>query len=293
MAEPWRDIRDASFRGIAFACERITDEGGHALGVHEYPDKEGAAIEDGGRHPGRWSIDALFFGEDYLADLEAFQAALNERGVGELVHPFFAEAKQVAVETWSSPHEPDVDFGRCSFTVVEHTVEETHFVWGPEIASAPAMEAALLSTLEELDETRQSILGTASTSRSALETYRTWVRTARTAVETTEAQVEAQLRTAIAAVNSELAALEAIPASVAPVLDLLHQAAFQATELANLALAGQSRIIEYTVPAAMSVWELARNRFGSVARAQDILRLNELAHPALIAPGTVVRLHAV
>ena len=61
----WLSLLDASFRGVPFQVESITDKGEKSLAVHEYPYRPGAEVEDLGRKARVIPVKALFWGLSY------------------------------------------------------------------------------------------------------------------------------------------------------------------------------------------------------------------------------------
>ncbi len=96
----WIDnLLDASFRGITFEIVKADDSADRALVEHAYPYVDGADVEDLGRGARHVSVEAVFYGDDYEEQLQAFLEALdgkddqlNEEDArlgGYLVHPVF------------------------------------------------------------------------------------------------------------------------------------------------------------------------------------------------------------
>ncbi|MDH5633603.1 MAG: DNA circularization N-terminal domain-containing protein [Gammaproteobacteria bacterium] len=93
----WRDqLRPASFRGVAFRYEETDTELGRRNHLHEYPDRDLPYVEDLGRKAKTFSIEAYVIGDDYMAQRDALEAALDAEGPGELIHPRYG-ARNVSV----------------------------------------------------------------------------------------------------------------------------------------------------------------------------------------------------
>ncbi|KFB98502.1 phage tail/DNA circulation protein [Trabulsiella guamensis ATCC 49490] len=92
MAE-WEDLREASFRGVAFYL--VDSEGGSGRRAipRAYPKKEVGWTEDNGAVLTSQQIRGKLLGNNYQRDLEALLQALNTPGPGELVHPWFGIQK--------------------------------------------------------------------------------------------------------------------------------------------------------------------------------------------------------
>jgi prophage DNA circulation protein len=85
----WRDdLLTASWRGVPFFVTAAKTSLGRRADVHEYPAREDAYVEDLGRLARRYVIDGFVIGPDYLTQRQDLEAALEEVGPGELVHPY-------------------------------------------------------------------------------------------------------------------------------------------------------------------------------------------------------------
>ena len=85
----WHDgYLEASFRGVTFFVKRATTTGGRNTVDHVFPRREETDTEDLGGLPKKFTISAYLLGDFYFAQRESFEEALNEGGVGILVHPY-------------------------------------------------------------------------------------------------------------------------------------------------------------------------------------------------------------
>ncbi|MGE0333098.1 MAG: DNA circularization protein [Ramlibacter sp.] len=120
-------MQDAKFRGIAFEMLSVSDQGGHALAVHEYPYQDGAALDDQGAKGRQVRVKAIFRGDAYEEQLENFIHALNQRGAGQLVHPIFG-ALTVKVQEWVVDHSTEiVDGAVLAVTFLEDGLQQPVF----------------------------------------------------------------------------------------------------------------------------------------------------------------------
>lgn len=84
----WKDeLHDASFRGVAFECTSVGTSQAKTVSIQQAPYSNDASVEDMGNDPCRFSIEAMYTGEDYLNWRNALEAALLATGSGELIHP--------------------------------------------------------------------------------------------------------------------------------------------------------------------------------------------------------------
>lgn len=107
----WKEnLLDCSFRDVVFDVVGTRDVYGKAISVAEVPYVDGGTVSDLGGRPVPYSLQAVFFGDDYEDRLRAALAALNARGPGELVHPVYgviAAAVCVRAEVVHSAEAPD------------------------------------------------------------------------------------------------------------------------------------------------------------------------------------------
>ena len=92
----WKDkLRPASFRGVRFLVEAVAVEGGRRGPDFEFPDRDEPFAEDTGRRQRRYDIDAYLVGPDYFAAKKKLTQALEKKGPGDLVHPYYGRLRVV------------------------------------------------------------------------------------------------------------------------------------------------------------------------------------------------------
>lgn len=112
----WKDeLHDASFRGVFFECTSTDDSQSKTLAIHQAPYSDEAEIEDMGNDPRKISINAVFAGDNYLSGYYKLEAALNEKGSGELVHPIFG-IMNVQVSNYAVRHD-EQNYDSCVVTI--------------------------------------------------------------------------------------------------------------------------------------------------------------------------------
>lgn len=85
----WREqLTKPSFRGVPFETQVAGQDGGRRLHVLEFPRSDKHAVEDLGKRAKRHTVEAYVHGDNYMADRDRLVAALDQRGPGELVHPY-------------------------------------------------------------------------------------------------------------------------------------------------------------------------------------------------------------
>ncbi len=84
--------------------------------VHEYPKKkDGAYVEDMGPKVRTFTLTLFVLGDDVFAQRDAFEAALEKEGPGELIHPW--RGRMLVSVTDCRASETIEQGGRCSWTV--------------------------------------------------------------------------------------------------------------------------------------------------------------------------------
>lgn len=99
----WSDtLRPASFRGVPFGVFAASKEYGRSVITHVFPLRDKPFHEDMRRHTRAFSIDAFIVGADVVARARALEAALERRGAGQLVHPYYGTISVVALKSATS-----------------------------------------------------------------------------------------------------------------------------------------------------------------------------------------------
>lgn len=84
---------------MEFHIGSANQSGGRRLAVHEFPQRDGAKVEDLGRRPHGFDLDCLVIGANYDQARDALITALDASGPGSLVHPYRGTLT-VSVESW-------------------------------------------------------------------------------------------------------------------------------------------------------------------------------------------------
>ena len=85
----WRDkYRSGTFRGVPFRTRSATTEGGRRKKKREFAKREIGNSEDLGKKLKTFVLDLYVIGDDYFAQRDALEEALDAEGPGELVHPY-------------------------------------------------------------------------------------------------------------------------------------------------------------------------------------------------------------
>jgi len=122
-------LLNCSFRGIVFDVQRAQDNADRATAEHTYPYVDGADIEDTGRGPRVFNIDAIFYGSDYEQRLQKFLQALDQvAGSGELIHPIYGSIPKAQLRRRTVSHDAEgVDQCTVSMEFAESTPSNPFF----------------------------------------------------------------------------------------------------------------------------------------------------------------------
>lgn len=148
----WRqELRPASFRGLAFEVEGDTATFGRRTQVHEYPQRDKPWAEDLGRATRQINLTAFLIGDDYLRRRDALLAALETKGPGTLVHPWYGEL-QVSVREPASVTHSHRNGGMCEITLSFVEAGELQFPAAGASFGAQSLAAAdLLGDVSVMD----------------------------------------------------------------------------------------------------------------------------------------------
>ena len=97
----WNDrIREAGYTSpsgvrLTFGYENVQRSVGKKTTGFEFPDADGTFVQDLGHTGRKYPFRMFFWGEDYDLEVQAFEDALLERGVGRLDHPIYGSVDVV------------------------------------------------------------------------------------------------------------------------------------------------------------------------------------------------------
>lgn len=129
-------LRPASFRGVSFGVLGVQKEFGRRVITHVFPLRDQPFHEDMGRHPRAFAIDAFVIGADVVARARRLEAALEQKGPGLLVHPYYGALTVVALKSVTT------------FAAFEGRVARVQIAF--EEAGTAGMPAGILNTVAAL-----------------------------------------------------------------------------------------------------------------------------------------------
>lgn len=169
MSKPqWKlNLRHASFRDIPFYFDSSEFKAGRKTVVHDFPKRDLVTIEDMGRATREFSITAYFLGSDYQDYRDAFINAIEQKGAGKLVHPFYGEIDVYVTGTISvSENKTDGGYATVSISVIES--KEPQYVdpnFATDITLFDAIDAAISSIQDQFDK----VFSMANAAQSAID----------------------------------------------------------------------------------------------------------------------------
>lgn len=214
----------ASIRGFDFLTESHDAKGGRRLVVNELPGAEDPLVEDLGGKAWDWKLNAYFIGPDYDLERNGFLAKLNEPGATWLTHPWLG-LLWVRARDWSL-HESN-DKGGYGTVAID-------FVPGgeqPYVVSVDKVDVAYTRIIafsaaakDDFAAKQRPLSATAMTSfiaavQAKLEILRTVI-----ALATLPLTWANQVIGLIAGIQTDIAALMALPALYANAFDSLANA---------------------------------------------------------------------
>lgn len=239
------NLLDASFRGVTFDCRSTDDDAERAVASHEYPYQDGEDQEDLGRQARRFSLQAVFFGEDYDSRLQAFLQVLDQPGHGELIHPVFGSIKQAQLRSYRIHHEADSpDYCSVDLAFTEATPGNPFFV-----QQLPAQQSQAIE--QQADLARFAGVEAFATALAAL-------KSAQSSLGSLNA-LRGVMTGTLAAVRSQLRGM------IGTVLDLIDYPRAFAADLSGL-LHGMVDLRGFDTDTIMADWHAVQHQLDDVVR---------------------------
>lgn len=122
----WRDnLKQGSFRGVPFETFAVGNDIGRRVALHEYPERDLPYAEDIGKAARGFQVECFVVGDDYHSKRDELIEALEKKGPGTLVHPYWGN---LTVQVQSARVSEDSQEGRLakfSISFVESGKNET------------------------------------------------------------------------------------------------------------------------------------------------------------------------
>lgn len=121
------NLLDASYRGVPINVMAEDLSAQRSLSQHGVPYVDGDDVEDLGRGARQFALQVVFFGENYLLELQNLLRAVDTRGSGELIHPIYGSVT-VVNGTYQVSHRAERrDYAEVSLQFLEHTPGQPFF----------------------------------------------------------------------------------------------------------------------------------------------------------------------
>ena len=101
MSDNTEQLYKASYKGVDFFVTISSVSGGRKDIAHKYPNSDKQTIEDLGRQPRRYTLNAIISGDNYFQKRNSLLAKLEDGKSGVLSHPFDGSIENVVVRTFS------------------------------------------------------------------------------------------------------------------------------------------------------------------------------------------------
>ncbi|WP_405424307.1 DNA circularization protein [Pantoea stewartii] len=284
----WSDsLQDASFRGVRFDVKNMRDSVERALGVSEYPYKDGADLEDLGAQPRSLQLQAVFWGDDYESRLQTFLEALNKRGSAELVHPVFGSMPNMQVKLYQVNHnEDDPDYCTIDIQFLQHSTGNPFFARDWPLGQADSIFNSIQGMLDSSSNLMESALSPLRTGRRYMSRVKALGVAALNMVSVLRGEVTGFTSSTTDFVNFPSAFMNDILSSLS--LGSSH---------ASTSASDNATVYTSTPAVAISDWSAIRSQAGSVATMPDDLITGKVsgpvAMPANITPDDIRELRVM
>lgn len=94
----WAQLQPGSWRGVGFVMDVAETHAGRRVAIHEYPYRDTAWVEDLGKLPRQFMVQAYLVGDDVYAQRDAMVRACEQAGSGTLVHPTMGSVTVVLLD---------------------------------------------------------------------------------------------------------------------------------------------------------------------------------------------------
>lgn len=205
----------ASFRGLSFLTDSHSARGGRRLAKHEYPGGDVPGVQDLGKKAWDWKLNAYFIGKDYDLERNGLLAKLAEPGPTWLTHPWLGML-WVRAENWSIDESNELGgMARLAIEFAEggEAIQPTQDKVDVAIERIHKMQAASLDSFTLKPMSALSLTSFIAAVHKKLELLRKLVSLA-----TLPLTWANQIRSLVASIKSDLAALAGMPAAYASAL---------------------------------------------------------------------------
>lgn len=269
----WADsLQQASFRGVKFDIKNARDSAERSLGISAYPYLDGADIEDLGANPRSCQIQAVFWGDDYETQLQAFTEALDTRGPGELIHPVFGVMPNMQVKLYQVNHDEDApDYCTIDIQFLQHATGNPFFTRDWPLSQADTIFNSIQSMMDDASDLMESALSPLRTARRYLNRVKNLGIMAMNMAAVLRSEVTGFVSSTTDFVNYPAAFMSDIRSA----LSLKSSQAMTSSDTS-------STVYTSTPAVAMADWAAVKNQADSVATMTSDLITGEITAPVTI-----------
>lgn len=220
------DFQAASFRGVSFLVAAESTARGKKVAIHEYPNSDRRFVEELGKLPPIFTIEAIVHGDDLINKRLRLEKALERPGQGLLVHPVYGTLTVSALTFTTSSRQ--AESGQFIFNIRFASSEEniTPTPLPPQRSTVSQKAKAARDAIGTVLQDRYQPPSTAfNTDFQVEETLSTWENLEATTdvvidqISTQAAKFKRTLRTARATVYQAVQTGQKIKTSIETVVD--------------------------------------------------------------------------
>jgi prophage DNA circulation protein len=292
------DLEIASFRGVQFDVESISDSTDRRVVEHKFPYRDGGNLEDTGRDPRAWDIEATFFGADYLQRFIDLMRVADEGATGPFVHPVQGTFDRCKVISVRASHEAQ---RRDSVAVSLQLKEDATDTVIPDFSGVQAAQEDLTTITETVVSlSEELVLIVPANETNWLDLVNTAVSDAADFVEKIdeltedlETRFEQMRKTALDAIDETVAmadrAIDVITSDVTPIVQNMQRMILAGKRMRERAERVKAQVVELPIVVTAPLTTIALRLYGDPAREDDLIRINNIRNPFLTPPGTRLR----
>jgi len=279
----WDDnLQPASWNGIDFEVVSVSDSVDRQIVAHRYPFRDGADLEDTGREPRPTTVNAVFFGDGYLARLTKLRQEADKGKTGPFVHPLFG-VWQCKVQRVSVDHEHS---RRDLAAVVIQLLEDGTNSRIPDVASITAAETELNNTVAKAETTASNLPSPAPAEVAAATTdANTFIDDLQETSRDPSIRLD-QLNAACAGAITALEESEDLTDVESWQLTQdIYEMQYYARQAKEAFEMNAPTILPFQIDSSMPMVAVAHRLYKDADRVDDLLRLNQIRNPFIVPSG--------
>jgi prophage DNA circulation protein len=284
-----QDLQDASFGGVTLEVVTVTDTFGRRLQISEYVYRDGAELEDLGREARPTELEVVFHGPDHLASLGQLQLMFETAEAATFQHPLLG-TWQARIERMTVRHGHDArNESRVQLELREVGLDTEL----PDLFSVAAakeeLSASTLAAQAALDDLYEDIPDEVPTeATSLLDDAEAFVDDVDATLDALESRID-QINQAVANAVAKIEALGDIESY--ETLRRIRDISLKAKRVKDRAERLAPQVYESEVRADVPLGVLSLRLYGDPNRGEDLVRINRIRNPFVVAAGKVIKLY--